>query len=986
MNSRIECPRCGAPAEATAISCAQCGAALGPREARGGAVAHADPGGPGVVLKAGSHLGPYQLARKLGVGGFAEVWEAEDRETGRRLALKVLTELRTDSSEAIERFRQEGRLAASISHPRCVYIFAAEEFDGVPVISMELMPGGTLADRLKQGRLPTEQAVDYVLNLIDGLEAGQRLGIIHRDVKPSNCFLDDEGGVRIGDFGISKSLEADARLTVTGSFLGTPHYASPEQVSGEPLDVRADLYSVGVVLYELLTGALPFAGTSASQVLAHVLTKDPISFERHPAPVPRGLQRIVLRLLTKEKEKRFPDYETLRNALAPYSSVGLRPGGLLRRFGAIVIDFLVFVPVGILAGAAGVGRGLAAAALASLGAILLQIVYFGLTEGLTGRSIGKWLLHLQVVQSTASGSMLSRCLLRAAVFVLIYQSPNILLQVGIITGVSVENQELLGSLTTLGNIVAAAILASTMRKRNGYAGLHEWASGTRVVDIERQQRSVGVPGDESLGVSSAAPVGLTQLGPYKHARTVWQTDGEAFVIGCDEELKRDVWIHLYRDGTAAPPLERLRVRREGSLPWLQRSWSDGWQWDAYGAPRGTALATWVREHGPLSWKQVRPVINSLAGELAARIKEQGKAGRLSLSHLWVEGDGHAVLLDFPAEPEPEDSEHIGADNALAYLRRVVTLTLQGETDGSAKAPRVPLPEPARVALARLYGEGDAIGSVAEFVEFIEPLNQRPVEVSRFRRLGSFGVSALLPSFMVLMVLLLPITFASVPVWYQDIAVRLDPYRAELNRIDSLEASGAPVDSTMRRTAESIWIVLAEAKLQSDRNPQLTGTVSVKLEPEEQALLDSAVVLYPDPDRATVAAAREWLEGRVDRGVLDVFGPRMVPSMLGTGFFILGILGIGGVVLAFVFRGPVLLHLFGIAVQRTDGAPAPRWRCMLRSLVAWLPLIALVFVSRLDATLLDVLLIAAALLGAGWSILQPERGPADRVAGTVLVPK
>jgi hypothetical protein len=979
MTDRLECPRCGAPAAATDAVCSQCGAALGAKAPVGAS-------GPGLTLEPGTVLGPYHLTRRLGVGGFAQVWEADDRETGRRVALKVLTELRTDSTEAIERFRQEGRLAASISHPRCVYIFAAEEFDGVPVISMELMPGGTLADVLNQGRLPTERAVDYVLNLIDGLEAGQRLGIVHRDVKPSNCFLDDQGGVRIGDFGISKSLEADSRLTVTGSFLGTPNYASPEQVSGEPLDLRADLYSVGVVLYELLTGALPFAGTSASQVLAHVLTKDPISFSQHPVAVPRGLQRIVLRLLAKEKEKRFPDYEALRNALAPYSSVGLRPGGLLRRFAAIVIDFLVFIPVGVLSGVAGVGRGLTAGALAALGTIVLQIIYFGLTEGLAGKSLGKWLLRLQVVQSSAAGSLLTRSFIRAAVFLLIYESPAIALQIAVLTGASVENQELLSSLSTLGKIVAALILASTMRKANGYAGLHEFASGTRVVDIERQQRSVGVPGDRSLSVSDATPAGLTQLGPYTHAGTVWQSDAEAFVVGHDDELNREVWIHLYRDETVAPPLERLRVRREGSLPWLQRSESDGWQWDAYGAPRGTGLEMWVREHGALSWKEMRPVIDSLARELGERIKQQGSAGRLSLSHLWVEDDGRAVLLDFPTDPDPQDSQDIGAENALGYLRRIATFGFLGRSDGGAKAPRVPLPEGARVALGRLYGEGDAVGSVEEFVELIAPLNLRPAEVSQFRRLSSFGVSAFLPSFMVLMVLLLPLVFASVPAWFQDIAVRLEPYKAELDRIDSLRASGAPVDSATRRTEQSIWIVLAEAKLQSDRNPELGNTVSVNLEPEDQALLDSAVVLYPDPDGATVDAAREWLEGRVGRGVLDVFGPRMVPSILGIAFFILGLFGIAGVLLAFGFRGPGLLHLFGIAVQRTDGTPAGRWRCSLRSLVAWSPLIVLVLVSQLDITALEVALIAIALVGAGWSVLRPARGPADLLLGTVLVPK
>jgi hypothetical protein len=913
------------------------------------------------------------------------VWEAEDRETGRRVALKVLTELRTDSNEAIERFRQEGRLAASISHPRCVYIFSAEEFDGVPVISMELMPGGTLSDRLKEGRFSTEQAVDSVLNLIDGLEAGQRLGIIHRDVKPSNCFVDDEGGVRIGDFGISKSLEADSRLTVTGSFLGTPHYASPEQVSGEPLDVRADLYSVGVVLYELLTGALPFAGTGASQVLAQVLTKDPIPFSHHPVPVPRGLQRIVLRLLAKQKEKRFSDYETLRAALAPYSSHGVRPGGLLRRFAAIAIDFVAFVPVGVLIGIAGTGRSITLSAIGTLGTYTLQLLYFGLTEGLTGRSLGKWLLRLRVVQSTAGGNPLSHCFLRAGVFLLIYQSPNIALQVAILGGASLTNQELLGSWSTLGTIAAIAILASTMRKVNGYAGLHELVSGTRVIDVQRQPRATGAPSDQPLAVKTGAPAGLTQLGPYKHVGTVWDTEGEAVVIAHDDDLKRDVWIHLYRGSALAPPIEQLRVRREGSLPWLQRSESNGWQWDAYGAPRGTGFVTWVREHGTLSWKQMRSVIDSLANELSARITEHGTAGRLSLSHLWIEDDGRAVLLDFPAEPDPEDVSDVGPEEALTYLRRTATFAFEGRTEASATAPRVPLPEGARVALARLYGEGAAVGSVAEFATLIAPLNERPVEVTQLRRLGSFGMSAIMPSFMVVMVLLLPLMFASVPPWYQDLSLRLGPYGAELDRIDSVEASGAPLDSTTSRTVRSIWIVLAAAKAESDRAPQLGNAIQVNLEPEDLALLDSAVAKYPDPDTAAVAAAREWLEGRVESEFVDSLGPALVPDVLGISFFVLGFFGIAGVVLAFVFRGPVLLHLFGIAVQRSDGTPAARWRCLLRSFLAWSPLIALVFVSELESAL-NVPLIAIALAGAGWSVFRPARGPADRLVGTVLVPK
>lgn len=143
---------------------------------------------PSPALAAGRQFGPYHLLRLLGQGGSGQVWEAESSETGRRVALKVLTGVRTASRKALERFEREGRLAASVNHPNWVYLFGAEEIDGYPAITMELMPGGTLQDLLnKEGRLPVKQAVDLILDIIDGLEAAQNAGIVHRDVKPSNC-------------------------------------------------------------------------------------------------------------------------------------------------------------------------------------------------------------------------------------------------------------------------------------------------------------------------------------------------------------------------------------------------------------------------------------------------------------------------------------------------------------------------------------------------------------------------------------------------------------------------------------------------------------------------------------------------------------------------------------------------------------------------------------------------------------------------------
>src|SRR5215831_6154537 len=148
------------------------------------------------ALQPGRRFGAYRLVKQLGRGAFGAVWEAEQSETGRRLALKVFTAMRATSPDAFTRFQREGRLAASLNHPHCVFVFGAEEVGGYPIVSMELMPGGTLQHEIEaHGRIEARRAVDQILDVVDGLEAAHAVGIIHRDVKPSNCFIDGDGAV-----------------------------------------------------------------------------------------------------------------------------------------------------------------------------------------------------------------------------------------------------------------------------------------------------------------------------------------------------------------------------------------------------------------------------------------------------------------------------------------------------------------------------------------------------------------------------------------------------------------------------------------------------------------------------------------------------------------------------------------------------------------------------------------------------------------------
>ena len=262
-------------------------------------------------LADGQSWGPYRIGRLLGRGGMGEVHEAEHVDSGRRIALKVLRSRLQDADERA-RFLREGQLAASISHPHTVYIFGSEEIGGVPVISMELLPGGTLKDRVAaEGPLPPAVAVSAVLDIIGGLDAAQAAGILHRDIKPSNCFVDSDGSVKVGDFGLSIStLARDVHEQLATGFEGTPQFAAPEQLRGEPLDVRADIYAVGATLYYLLTGQPPFeardlrelvdrVNTRAAEVAARAASGHPVRTGRgHPAvsvQIARAASRVLPR-------------------------------------------------------------------------------------------------------------------------------------------------------------------------------------------------------------------------------------------------------------------------------------------------------------------------------------------------------------------------------------------------------------------------------------------------------------------------------------------------------------------------------------------------------------------------------------------------------------------------------------------------------------------------------------------------------------------
>jgi eukaryotic-like serine/threonine-protein kinase len=248
----------------------------------------------------------YRILRPLGSGGMAEVYLAHDGVLDRDVALKVMSGRYADDDEFVERFKREAQSAAALSHPNIVSIYdRGESENGTYYIAMEYLPGGTLKDRiLQRGALPPRTAAAVALQIAEALQAAHEAGVVHRDIKPHNVLVTESGDIKVGDFGIARAATSST-MTKTGSILGTAHYISPEQAMGEPVGPQSDLYSLGVVLYEMLTGTLPYdAETSIGIAMKHVNGHLVPPRELNPE-IPKGINAITSQLLAKNPHERY---------------------------------------------------------------------------------------------------------------------------------------------------------------------------------------------------------------------------------------------------------------------------------------------------------------------------------------------------------------------------------------------------------------------------------------------------------------------------------------------------------------------------------------------------------------------------------------------------------------------------------------------------------------------------------------------------------
>jgi serine/threonine-protein kinase len=254
----------------------------------------------------------YRLRQKIGSGGMADVWLATDRELDRDVAIKILHDRFAQDKEFVERFRREARSAAGLQHPNVVSIFDRGEFRDTYFIAMEYVDGPQLKELVKGG-MSTEDAIGFTRQILNAARFAHRKGIVHRDLKPQNVLIDDDGRARVADFGIARGESSD--ITATGSVMGTAQYLSPEQAQGKETTPASDIYSIGVMLYEALTGRVPFEGDSAVAVALKQVNEAPRRPSAVNPEIPPALDAVVMRALAKDPEARFKDADAFLKAL-----------------------------------------------------------------------------------------------------------------------------------------------------------------------------------------------------------------------------------------------------------------------------------------------------------------------------------------------------------------------------------------------------------------------------------------------------------------------------------------------------------------------------------------------------------------------------------------------------------------------------------------------------------------------------------------------
>jgi eukaryotic-like serine/threonine-protein kinase len=290
----------------------------------------------------GTTVSHYRVTGRLGVGGMGVVYDAEDDRLPRRVALKFLSDELVGNPDAIRRFRREAHTLARLNHPNICTIYEIEDHEGKPFIAMERLEGTNLKTHIARKTLETREVLEIAAQIAEALDAAHGAGIVHRDIKPGNIFVGPNGQVKVLDFGMARSFSRDDGgpadgSTIPGRPIGTVNYMAPERILQMPLDARCDLFSLGVVMYEMATGRLPFAGASPSETVTNILENQPTPLTELSPKRPPQLEEMVNRLTAKRTDERYESARAFLDALTALSEK-LRDGRRRRFFDRLFPD------------------------------------------------------------------------------------------------------------------------------------------------------------------------------------------------------------------------------------------------------------------------------------------------------------------------------------------------------------------------------------------------------------------------------------------------------------------------------------------------------------------------------------------------------------------------------------------------------------------------------------------------------------------------
>jgi uncharacterized RDD family membrane protein YckC len=781
----------------------------------------------------------------------------------------------------------------------------------------------------------------------------------------------------VGDFGLSISTQSvdERSLTMLGTVLGTPGFSSPEQLRGDELDLRSDIYSVGATIYYLLTGKAPFDDPNVIRLVTQVAQEMPPSVRVARPDVPGDLADVVMRCLAKRPADRYQTYHALRDALEPFSSNAPAPAALGVRLGAGIVDNVIItllsMPIASLWWEGLTPTDRIAMVKGTIASWIVLWLYYGVSEGVWGRSLGKWLFGLRVVDLANHRPGLPRGLYRAAMWVISDGIPLLAFTATIMpTATAYQNTPwgaVLGFSVPTVSLLLLALIFSTARRHNGNAAVHDLLTKTRVVVHRRGEDRLRSAADADVSM----PVSTRErIGPYVvlNERPLGVAD---VVSGYDDRLRRRVWIHLRKPGDAPVSQNRRMLARPGRLRWLAGRRTETDAWDAYEAPEGVPLSKALERRR--SWGEVRFWLLDLASEIRAA-QAGGTLVPLTPDRVWITPTGRARLLDWGAADD-------GLTSAESFLREI-----------ARRAAADPLPLHARTFLERLAGP--PLASTDALVQELTAMLGEPASVGRGRRLSHLIIETLPAFFMGLLM----VATAMIMIWTRKDPSQVNDLSEALMRLDRLEAADANPKPGEARALE-VYVAAKYADLIRDNRTWTEGWTLLRF--NGRGLRERALAIlarHPSPNPQDVATASAIVEPYLRKEqekatrTASARGLLSIATIFAAGATI--VMAVVGLLSALLFRGGLLLRLLGIAVASKDG-PATRLRAFWRALIAWSPAalagVALIMSSPEPASqtawlLVELVSLGLFVVGVAYAVRHPQRGLQDRLAGTWLVPR